>query len=240
MCGRSSLTLTEKQIEERFNASFYSDTLVQYNPLPNYNVAPSHYHPVITQSDPRMIQLYKWGLVPFWANDPKIGYKMINARKETVLEKPAYREAVKTRRCLIPIDGFYEWKKSGNKKVPFRIVPTNTQVVSLAGLCESWKQPDGQTLHTFTIITQEASKKISEVHNRMPAMLLPEVEEHWLDTQISPKEALDIIAPYPDDFINIYKVSSEVNSVKNNNPNLIIPIDEDDQKSHQSEQLSLF
>ncbi len=240
MCGRSSLTLTEKQIEERFNATFYSDDLVKYNPLPNYNVAPSHYHPVITQSDPRMIQLYKWGLVPFWANDPKIGYKMINARIETVAEKPAYREAIKTRRCLIPIDGFYEWKKSNNKKVPFRIVPTNTEVVSLAGLCESWKQPDGQTLHTFTIITQPASDKVSTVHDRMPAMLLPEVEEQWLDTQISPAQALEIISPYPDEYLDVYQVSSEVNSVKNNNPSLVLPADNDDQDTTQAQQLSLF
>ena len=240
MCGRSSLTLTEKQIEERFNATFYSDDLVQYNPLPNYNVAPSHFHPVITQSDPRMIHLYRWGLVPFWAKDPKIGYKMINARKETLLEKPAFREAVKTRRCLIPIDGFYEWKKSGKKKTPFRIVPTNTKVVSLAGLCETWKQPDGETLHTFTIITHEANDKIAPIHNRMPAMLLPEIEEQWLDSEISPAEALKILTPYPDDLIDSYQVSSNVNSVKNNDASLIDQVDESDNSPSEGDQLLLF
>lgn len=240
MCGRSSLTLTEKQIEERFNATFYSDELARYNPLPNYNVAPSHFHPVITQSDPRVIHLYRWGLVPFWAKNPSIGYKMINARKETILEKPAYREAVKTRRCLIPIDGFYEWQKSGKSKIPFRIIPTNTQVVSLAGLCETWKQPNGETLYTFTIITQEANDKISHIHNRMPAMLLPEIEEQWLDSEISPKDALEILTPYPDDYLDYYHVSTDVNSVKNNEAHLIDPIDPDDNKTNSGEQLSLF
>lgn len=239
MCGRSSLTLTEKQIEERFNATFYSDDLVKYNPLPNYNVAPSQYHPVITQSDPRMINLYRWGLVPFWAKDPKIGYKMINARKETLLEKPAFREAVKTRRCLIPIDGFYEWQKSGKQKTPFRIVPTNTKVVSLAGLCETWKQPDGETLHTFTIITHEANDKIAPIHDRMPAMLLPDIEEQWLDSEISPKDALEILTPYPEDYLDYYPVSTDVNSVKNNHSGLIEKIEED-QSPSAGDQLSLF
>ena len=121
MCGRSSLTKTEKEIEERFNATFYSDELERYNPLPNYNAAPSHMMPVITNQDPDHIHLYRWGLIPFWAKDEKIGYKMINARVETLMEKSAFKNAAKHRRCLVPMDGFYEWKKEGKTKTPYLI-----------------------------------------------------------------------------------------------------------------------
>lgn len=133
MCGRSSLTKTEKELEERFNATFYSDTLVQYNPLPNYNVAPSHYLPVITNQDTSHFQALRWGLIPSWAKDKKIGYKMINARIETLFEKSTFKQAVSKRRCLVPADGFYEWQKITNQKgkiekQPYHIKTTDQEV----------------------------------------------------------------------------------------------------------------
>ncbi len=235
MCGRSSLTKTEKQIEQRFNATFYTDALVNYNPLPSFNVAPSHLHPIVTQQDPRRLQLYKWGLVPPWAKDPKIGFKMINARIETLLEKPSFKKPIVAQRCLVPIDGFYEWKKHGSTKIPYRIVPTNTEVVSLAGLYEEWQSPIGQTLYSFTIITRPAAQKITEIHNRMPAMLLPSQEHLWLDTSLNPKEALEVIQPYPDDYLDYYEVSDRVNKVANNDKDLIKPV-----QRQQVDQLKLF
>ena len=122
MCGRASLTKVEKDLEERFHATFYSEDLERYNPLPNYNVAPTQMHPVITNTDPDHLQFFKWGLIPFWAKDEKIGSRMINSRIETILEKPAFRNAVNKRRCLVPFDGFYEWKKTPTGKIPYRII----------------------------------------------------------------------------------------------------------------------
>src|SRR5690606_13834509 len=134
MCGRSSLTVTEKELEARFNASFYSEDLERYNPIPNYNMAPSQLLPVIPHADPDHINLYRWGLIPFWAKDEKIGYKMINARSETVAEKAAFRQALAQRRCLWPIDGYYEWMTKGKEKIPYRVVMKNKAVYSIAGL----------------------------------------------------------------------------------------------------------
>jgi putative SOS response-associated peptidase YedK len=112
MCGHSSLTKTEKEIEERFNASFYSEDLERYNPIPNFNIAPTHMHPVITNDDQGHLKLFKWGLILFWAKDHRIGFKIINVRLETVAEKNAYKNALKSRRCIVPFYGYYEWQKT--------------------------------------------------------------------------------------------------------------------------------
>src|SRR5688572_27561496 len=151
MCGRSSLTKTEKELEERFQADFYSEDLERYNPLPNFNVAPTQVHPVITLHDPKVIHLYRWGLIPFWAKDIKIGAKMINARIETISEKPAFKKAFEKRRCLVPFDGYYEWMKSSEGKIPYRIKVTNTDIFAIAGLYEMWRSPDGKVINSFTI-----------------------------------------------------------------------------------------
>ncbi len=235
MCGRSSLTKTEKELEERFNATFYSDALVNYNPLPNFNVAPSHYHPVITQQDSQLYQYFRWGLIPPWAKDPNIGYKMINARIETVLEKSSFKHPVKQQRCIIPIDGFYEWKKEGKTKTPFRIIPTNVEVVFLAGIYSTWVNPDGKSVHTYSILTQEANTAINHIHDRMPAMLLPEQEEHWIDPAIPIRDLLEMIQPYPEEFTDYYEVSSRVNKVSNNDEDLIQRFEDNSPK-----QLNLF
>ena len=170
MCGRSSLTKTEKELEERFQATFYSDGLVQYNPLPNFNVAPSHMMPVITNEDKLHFQAYRWGLIPFWAKDQKIGYKMINARIETLFEKSSFKMAVAKRRCLVPADGFYEWKKIKGPdgkitKQPYRIQTTDQEIFSMAGLWDRWKAPDGQTVFSFTVITQGPNETMKDIHD---------------------------------------------------------------------------
>lgn len=225
MCGRSTLTKTEQEIEQRFNASFYSDDLVRYNPLPNYNIAPSHYHPLITNDNPDKIQLYQWGLIPFWAKDRKIAFKMINARKETVDSKPAFKQAVEKRRCIVPFDGFYEWKKQGKTKVPFRIKTTNTEIFSVAGLWEKWIDEKEEAVFTFTLITQEANELVASIHDRMPAILLPEQEKLWLDNDIPTHDLLEMITPYPIEWMEAYEVSTIVNNVRNNSIENIQPVD---------------
>ncbi len=231
MCGRSSLTKNEKELEERFNATFYSEELERYNPLPNFNVAPTHVMPVVTNEDPEHFKPLRWGLIPFWAKDVKVGYKMINARIETVSKKSAFKRALEKRRCLVPFDGFYEWKKIGKAKQPYRIVTTNTDIFSVAGLWERWKSPEGEWVESFTLITQPPNKLMEDIHDRMPAILMPEEERLWLDEEISPEEALAIIKPYPDELMRAYKVSSRVGKVTENDAALIEEIQDTPQMS---------
>lgn len=227
MCGRSSLTKTEQQLEERFGATFYSDGLVQYNPLPNYNVAPSHYMPVITNDDKEHFQAFRWGLIPFWAKDKKIGFKMINARIETLFEKSSFKKATEQRRCIVPADGFYEWKKIKDKngkieKQPFRIKTTDQEIFSMAGLWDRWKDPEsGQMIFSFTVITQGPNELMKDIHDRMPAILTSEQEELWLSEDLSPQELVNMITPYDSSKMEAYPVSKKVGNVKNNSEDLI-------------------
>ena len=221
MCGRSSLTKVEKEIEARFKATFYSDELARYNPLPNFNVAPTHMHPVITSDDTTHIHLYRWGLIPFWAKDVNIGSKLINARAETLQDKTAFRQSLATKRCIVPLDGFYEWKTNGKQKTPYRIIAKDQDIFSVAGLWDSWQNTKGDTIHSFTIITIAPNTLMKEIHDRMPAMLLKENENLWLDNEIKPKDALQLLIPYPSDQMEAYPVSDKVNSVKANDKSLI-------------------
>lgn len=221
MCGRSSLTKVESELEERFDATFYSDELEQYNPLPNFNVAPTHMHPVITNDDPDHLQYFRWGLIPFWAKDIKVGYKMINARIETLLQKSTFKSAMKNKRCIVPFDGFYEWKKIGKNKIPYRIITTDTEIFTIAGLWSKWKSPDGQEIHSFTLITQPPNKMLSDIHNRMPAILTPDQERLWLDDSIPPADAVQMIIPYPEENMKAYPVSKRVGNVRENDKELI-------------------
>ena len=224
MCGRSSLTKTEKELEERFNASFYSDELIRYNPLPNYNVAPSHMHPVITNHDADHFKFMRWGLIPFWAKDEKIGYKMINARVETVDQKPSFKHALIKRRCIVPFDGFYEWKKNEDgTKQPYRIQVADQEIFSVAGLWEKWTSPKGDDVFSFTLITQAANNFMKKIHDRMPAILSQEEERLWLEEGISTTELLKVIKPFADQRMNAYEVDPRVGNVRNNDADLIKP-----------------
>ena len=224
MCGRSSLTKTEKELEERFRATFYSEDLERYNPLPNFNVAPTQVHPVITQEEPTIIHLYRWGLIPYWAKDMKIGSKMINARMEGIEEKPAFRQAFAKRRCIVPFDGYYEWQKTPGGKIPYRIKLKNVEIFTIAGLYEHWKNPEGKPVHSFTLITHEADPAIAHLHDRMPLILLPEQEKLWLDPNIPSKDLIHNLTPVPGDYITWYRVSDRVNKVTENDAGLIVAI----------------
>ena len=225
MCGRSSLTKKEKEIEQRFGATFYTDELERYNPLPNYNVAPTHYMPVITSDDKERINIFRWGLLPFWAKDKKIAYRMINARVETILEKNAYKRAVESRRCLVPMDGFYEWKREGKSKLPFRIITTDQEIFSVAGIWEKWRSPEGEEICTYSIITKPPTSIMEGIHDRMPAILLPEQEKLWIDKDLSGNDAVQLLIDYPPENMKAYRVSTKVNSVKENDKSLIEEID---------------
>lgn len=221
MCGRSSLTKTEKELEERFRATFYSEDLERYNPLPNFNVAPTHMHPVITQEEPRVIHLYRWGLIPSWAKDMKIGSKLINARIEGIEEKPSFRSAFQKRRCIVPFDGYYEWQKTPEGKIPYRIQLRDTEIFTIAGLYEHWKDPKGEVIHSFTLITHEADAAISHLHDRQPMVLLPEQEKLWLDASIPTKDLINELGHIPGSHFTWYRVSDRVNNVRENDAGLI-------------------
>lgn len=222
MCGRASLTKSEKILEVRFKASFLSEDAEKYNPLPNFNVAPTHVMPILTAENPLHFSPMQWGLIPFWAKDKRIGYKMINARMETVQEKSAFRSAVEKRRCLVPMDGYYEWKKNGKKKTPYRIITTDQDLFCMAGIWENWKSPEGELIQSFTILTQTPSESIAHIHDRMPAILRKDQEQLWIDHSIATTEALSLIAPYDDQFLKAYEVSDRVGKVSENDADLIL------------------
>ncbi|MCI1265775.1 MAG: SOS response-associated peptidase [Saprospiraceae bacterium] len=232
MCGRGSLNKVEKDLEKRFNATFYSDDLERYNPLPTFNLAPTQWHPVITQHDPQYFQYFKWGLIPSWSKDHKIGSKLINARVEGLIEKPFFKSALKDRRCIIPLDGFYEWKVVANKiKKPYRIRFKDDSIFFVAGLYDQWKNEKAEIIHSFTIITQKPNPYLSSIHDRMPAILQREQESLWLDPLISLEQSLQLITPLAGDYLDAYPVSDAVNQVKNNNASLIEKLDESDSQS---------
>jgi len=191
---------------------------------PRYNIAPSQYCPIIPMDDPDHIYLYRWGLIPFWAKDMRIGYKMINARAETLLEKSSFKKPVQKSRCLVLADGFYEWKKVGSTKQPHRITLKDGVAFYFAGLTERWKSPEGKWIHSFTIITTEPNELVSELHNRMPVILESAHIEQWLQAQTDIAEIMDLLRPYPAKQMRSYEVSPEVGNVKNDYPELVEPL----------------
>ncbi len=216
MCGRFTIFADPARLAERFQAALPPDGL-----SPRYNAAPTQQLPVILNDDPPAIQLLRWGLIPFWAKDPSIGSRMINARSETLVDKPAFRAAFKKRRCLVLADGFYEWLQTPQGKQPMRITLASGEPFAMAGLWESWDAPDGSLLRTFTIVTGDPNDLVAPIHNRMPAILLPEHEAIWLDNAAEPAIWLDILRPYPAERMAAYPVSRRVNFVGNDDAGLV-------------------
>jgi putative SOS response-associated peptidase YedK len=183
----------------------------------NYNVAPSSFAPVVLNLEQPIIARYRWGLVPSWSKDPAMGHRLINARAETITEKPAFREAFKRRRCVVVANGFFEWQKKGQKRIPFYIKPRLSALLGFAGLWEHCTMPSGERLNTFTIMTTLPNQLMAPIHNRMPAILAPEHFNEWL--QPTPKD-LDrlrsFLAPYPEEKLEAYPVSQFVNNPANN------------------------
>ena len=251
MCGRFVSTSRPEEVASYFDASL-AERLVPAAGVAddadggwaNYNVAPTNSVLVVLErADTRWVDRFRWGLVPFWAKDPSVGSRMINARAETLAEKPAYRQAFRKRRCIIPADGFYEWQApaegvlnaAGKKppKQPYFLHPADGTGLAMAGLYEWWRDPEVTDdedprawLLSTTIITTAARDNVGRIHDRMPVAVLPEQRAAWLDPQTPGKEILaELLAPTPAGFWDIYPVSTAVNSVRNQGPQLLDPVE---------------
>jgi putative SOS response-associated peptidase YedK len=218
MCGRFQLSVKGKQISERFNVEVFDEFY-----KPNYNCAPSQKLPVITNTEQHKLSYFKWGLIPFWAKDPRIGFKLINTRSETILEKPSFKNAFKKRRCLIPANGFYEWKKDKNK-TPYRIFLKSEAIFSMAGIWETWKDAEERPIHSFSIITTKPNHLMESIHNRMPVILSPENEKQWLNND-DEKMLKKLFIPFESAKMDAYTISKRVNKPKNNAEEIILPVE---------------
>ena len=217
MCGRFT-AVDVKAIYEKYELSDRLPSL-----QPSYNIAPSHEIPAIvgTNEGNRLLML-RWGLIPSWSKDDSFAFKMINARAETIDQKPSFKNLLTRRRCLIPADGFFEWKKEEKSKTPYRFILENEKPFAFAGLWDSWKNEKGETLYTFTIVTTSPNKMIEEVHDRMPVILNDQGEKIWLDPNTEDKKVLkELLIPYPSELMDKYQVSSYVNSSRNPGPKAI-------------------
>ncbi|MAX20524.1 MAG: hypothetical protein CL709_11940 [Chloroflexi bacterium] len=221
MCGRFTLTADQDSFENRFSL-----TRFDLGWVPSFNIAPTQEVLTVTNDgSENRPELMRWGLVPSWAKDPKIGNRMINARSETLAEKPSFRTAFKRRRCLIPADGFYEWKREGKAKKPMLITANPGGLFAFAGLWETWKQPDDSWLLTCAIITTSANEFMKSIHDRMPVILPRESEASWLDPEEQDTAMLsELLLPYDSDRMEAYEVSTLVNSPRNNFPEVIEPV----------------
>lgn len=220
MCGRFTLTSNMDDLQGRFG--FEARDLVF---RPSYNIAPTQLVLAVTNDGQRRAELMRWGLIPFWAKDIKIGYRMINAVGETAATKPAFRAAFKKRRCLILADGFFEWRKDGKEKIPTYIFLKSREPFAFAGLWETWKSPEGETVKSCTILTTKPNEFMEPIHNRMPVILSGETEALWLDPMTEEPDALQpLIQPAPAELMESRIVSSLVNSPKNNSPECVVPI----------------
>jgi len=221
MCGRFTLTATIEEIIDRFDIqSFLNEELFS----PSYNIAPSQLVlSVINDGSSNRMGFLKWGLVPPWANDPSIGNKMINARAETITEKPSFRNAFKKKRCLVIADSFYEWKRHSDKtKTPMRITLKSNELFAMAGLWEGYKAPDGKVLYSCSVITTGPNELMKDIHDRMPVILKRQDELTWLNPDITdPNSLKPLLIPFDENLMDTYEVSSLVNSPKNNSIELI-------------------
>jgi putative SOS response-associated peptidase YedK len=227
MCGRITSTFEFSDIRVRWNLD---RDLPKYTP--RFNVAPeiSPDIPVIVRNKgANECRLMQWGLIPHWAADPSIGNRMINARAETLTELPSFKPLVDRRRCIIPADGFYEWRKEGRRKVPMWVHLKNRQPFALAGLWDVWRKPGGKKVESFTIITTGPNDLIQPIHNRMPVILRPEDEEQWLDVfRTSFAKARSLLQSLPAELMDAHDVSSIVNSAKYDGPECIQPLSDDE------------
>jgi putative SOS response-associated peptidase YedK len=206
MCGRYTFQPTE-EFYRRFNIANRLDGLVA-----RYNIAPSQLVPVIIGNNPHQVVLMRWGLIPHWAKEDKTAYKMINARMETLTQRPAFRSLLAANRCLVPASGYYEWKAEARGKTPYYIHPASHEFFAFAALYDVWTNPDGEDLHTFTIITKDSDGFVAQLHNRMPVILDRDLEEAWLDREITTaNEVLDILERSAGVTLDAYPVSRLVN-----------------------------
>ncbi len=221
MCGRFTLTVNPAEAQETFTEYIFPQTFA-----PRFNIAPAQPVLVIPNDDQNTADFFIWGLIPMWAKDPSIGNRLINARGETLEEKPAFRGSLKYKRCLILADGFYEWKGAPGRKTktPFFIHMKDRKLFAFAGLWDSWNSPDGSQIKSCAIITTTPNELMAIIHNRMPAILHPRDYAKWLDpSPQTPDQLKPMIKPFPAEMMNAYPVSPMVNAPANDVPELVLP-----------------
>jgi putative SOS response-associated peptidase YedK len=221
MCGRFTLTTTPTELAEAFPGIEIAEDLT-----PRYNIAPSQPVAIIANTGVRRVELYRWGLIPSWAKDASIGERMINARAETLAEKPAFRRLYRKRRCLVLADGFYEWKvePGGRPKTPMYVRLASGKPFAFAGLWDAWQPEGGDLVHSCAIVTTAPNQLMRMIHTRMPVMLDPAAYGLWLDPDEQPPERLDaLLGPFPAEQMTAYAVSRHVNRPQNDSPACIAP-----------------
>lgn len=222
MCGRYSLIATEKRIVQEL--PFTEETGVPIRD--SYNIAPTQSACVITNEEPYRVRYLTWGLIPSWSKDGKKSGKLINARAESIFTKPSFRVPIRRQRCLVVADSFYEWKRNGTRKLPYRILPADDSLLVMAGIWEEWKGY-GETRRSFSIITTPPNAQIAELHNRSPVVLTDAAEcQNWLENN-SLDDLNALMQPARDAYFRYYRVSEMVNSVHNNSPHLHEPVPEE-------------
>lgn len=221
MCGRFTSLLSPELLAVIYEVQAQLDVIE-----PRFNIAPSQTVMIVRQQldGKRELTHVNWGLIPSWAKDPSIGHSLINARSETVAEKPSFRSAYKHRRCIIPASGYYEWQKTGEKsKQPWYITSADNTPLSFAGLWEHWQSPDGSEIETCSILTTSANELTMPLHDRMPVILSPDTFHLWLLYSSKPEELRQLFTPFPAEYMDCFPVSTLVNNPRNNSPELIKP-----------------
>lgn len=231
MCGRYTY-YSSADILKQFglSPSDSAQTKLAFDAPDNYNVSPGNEMPVIIRGEQEHVLEYMvWGLVPSWSKEPQSALKLINARREGLLEKPMWRRLIKSKRCIVPARGFYEWKKlDDGSKQPYYITPKSGDVLSLAGLWDEWADGAGNELQTYTIITTTPNKEMSEIHNRMPAILNKDQMDIWLEPIDLHQDQLDqLLAPAPDGLLRVVRVGKAVNNASHNSKELIYPLEDE-------------
>ena len=219
MCGRFSLTADLGELASRFE--FDGNRL---DLEPNFNVAPTQNVLTVLGGEDRRGGFMRWGMIPHWAKTASIGSRMINARAETVAQRPAFRDAFRKRRCLVLADGFYEWQRAGSVRKPMRIIMESGEPFAFAGLWAMWRDSEGNRIPSCTVITTEANDLLRPIHHRMPVILPREMEEFWLDRDVQDVAVLEnALTAYPSELMQTYQVSTLVNSARNNGPQVVEP-----------------
>lgn len=219
MCGRYTLTSPADELSAEFGVEVPADY------QPHYNIAPTQPVPIVgpDANGTKRMAMVRWGLVPWWAESPQAVTHTINARAESLLLKPAFREAFVNRRCLVVADGFYEWQRTGGKRLPFRIHMKDDRVFAFAGIWERWKDGKGQVLYSCAIVTTASNSLVSSIHDRMPVILDRELRDVWLDPNADPVKLQELLGPQELPGLVMDRVSTRVNNVANDTPDLIIP-----------------
>lgn len=234
MCGRYGRRTDKQRIAEwmqthNTNVFDYDEEFTETRLGPSFNVAPQSFQPVVRldgETGQRELTVMRWGLVPFWSKDAKAAFNTINAKAETIAKSPAFREAWKRRRCLVPADWFYEWKKLDEKtKQPYAIGMKDGAMFAFAGLCETWKEKEtGRELHTYTIITTDPNELMETIHNRMPVILHRDDYARWLAPADPAHLPEDLLRPFPAEEMKAWKVGKDVGNTRNNRPELVEPV----------------